>query len=106
MALLAVAGAGLTALEGGTGWQAAAILFLVLAVLVGGCAVGTYFNWRAASLVGFAIVFVVLAVGSLGLARSLAGLLFSVPAMAGIVGTFATARLLQSGEAHRQHSTA
>ena len=51
------------------------IFFSVVAVLVGGCAVGTYFNWRVACLVGFALVFVVLAAGALVAAFSAAKLL-------------------------------
>jgi hypothetical protein len=112
MALVALAMTALIAMDGD--WVWGVILFLALAVLLGGCAVGTYFNWRVASLVGFAVVFVILLAGTLVAARSgdmsarvfLIVLLLPLPAMAGIVGTFATARLLQSGEAHRQRSTA
>jgi hypothetical protein len=86
----------------------------VVAVLLGGCAVGTYFNGRVASLVGFALLLVVLAAGALIAASEgaiaapvvLMVLLVAVPAIAGIVGTFATAGLLQSGEAHEERSTA
>jgi TIR domain len=98
----------------GADWKEGVIFFSVVVVLFGGCAVGTYFNWRVASLVGFALAFVVLAAGAL-LAASrgeiaapvvLIVLLFSLPAIAGVVGTFATAGLLQHGEAQGQRSTA
>jgi hypothetical protein len=102
------------AFEHGVNWGRGVILNLVLAVLFGGCAVGTYFNSRVASLVGFALLFVTLAAVTLLAASSgaiaapvvLIVLLVSLPAIAGIVGTFATAGLLQSGEAHGQRSAA
>jgi len=114
MALGAIAAAAVIALNGFADWQTGAILFSVLTVLLGGCAVGTYLNWRAASLIGFALVFVILAGGTLAAASEGAMsapvmfmvLLLALPAIAGIVGTFATAGLLQSGEAHGQRSTA
>ena len=115
MALGAVACAAVVALERRSDGQTELIfLFSVVAVLVGGCAVGTYFNWRVASLVGFALVFVILAAGTLVAASHgaiaapvvLIVLLVTLPAIAGIVGTVATARLLQSGEAHGQRNTA
>jgi hypothetical protein len=102
------------AFEHGVNWGRGAILNSVLAVLFGGCAVGTYFNGRAASVVGFALLFVTLAAvtllaasaGAMSAPVVLIVLLVSLPAIAGIVGTFATAGLLQSGEGHGQRSTA
>jgi hypothetical protein len=113
-ALGAVAWAAVIALNHFAEWQTGAIVFSVLAVLLGGCAVGTYFNSRVASLIGFALLFVVLAAGTLSAATSgevsapvvLIVLLVALPAIAGIVGTFATAGLLQNGEGHGQRSTA
>lgn len=106
LALMALGAVACAAVLGGEGWKEGVIFFSVVAVLVGGCAVGTYFNWRVASLVGFALVFVVLAAGALVAASRgeiaapvfLIVLLFSVPAIAGIVGTFVTARLLSADE--------
>jgi hypothetical protein len=113
-ALGAVAWAAVIALNHFAEWQTGAIVFSVLAVLLGGCAVGTYFNSRVASLIGFARLFVILAAGTLSAATSgevsapvvLIVLLVALPAIAGIVGTFATAELLQNGEGHGQRSAA
>ena len=106
MALLALAGAAVIALIGSADWQTGVILFSIPAVLLGGCAVGTYFNWRAASLVGFALLFVILvggtiagaAKGELSALVALIVMLLPLPAIAGIVGTFATAGPLSAGE--------
>jgi hypothetical protein len=114
LALMALGAVTCAAVLGGEGWKEGVIFFSVVAVLFGGCAVGTYFNWRVASLVGFALAFVVLAAGALVAASRgeiaapvvLIVLLFSLPAIAGIVGTFATAGLLQNGETQAQRSTA
>jgi TIR domain len=101
MALGAGAIAAAFAFEHGVNWERGMILNGVVAVLVGGCAVGTYFNWRVASVVGFVLGFVVLAAGSLVAASRgvmtpalIIVLLFCLPAIAGILGTFATAGLL------------
>jgi hypothetical protein len=102
------------AVEGRVDWERAAILNSVLAVLFGGCAVGTYFNWRVASLVGFALLLIILVGGTLVAASAgaisapvaLIVMLLSLPGIAGIVGTFATAGLVQSGEGHGRRSTA
>jgi len=114
LALMALGAVACAVVLGAEAWKEGVILFSVMAVLFGGCAVGTYFNWRVASLVGFALAFVVLAAGALVAASRgeiaapvvLIVLLFSLPAIAGIVGTFATAGLLQNGEAQAQRSTA
>jgi hypothetical protein len=105
--------AGLT-VEGARNWGRLAMLNLVIAALFGGCAVGTFFNWRAAPLVGCALLLVT--VGPVTLAAASTGdisgpvalivLLLSLPPIAGILGTFATAGLLQKSEAHGQRSTA
>src|SRR5215510_9421243 len=110
MALGAFAAAAVIALNGFADWQTGATVFSVLTVLLGGCAVGTYFHWRAASLVGFALVFVILVGGTLAAASegaisapvALIILLLSLPAIAGIVGTFAIAGLPQNGDAQGQ----
>jgi hypothetical protein len=114
MALGAVASTAVVALQRRVDWEVGVIVFSVVAVLLGGCAVGTYFNGRVASVVGFALAFVVLGAGALVAASSgaiaapvvLIVLLVALPAIAGIVGTFATAGLLQNGEGHGQRSTA
>jgi hypothetical protein len=114
MALGAVAYDAVAAVQRREDWEVGVIVLSVVAVLLGGCAVGTYFNGRVASLVGFALLLVVLAAGALIAASEgaiaapvvLMVLLVAVPAIAGIVGTFATAGLLQSGEAHEERSTA
>ena len=114
LALMALGAVACAVVLGAEAWKEGVILFSVMAVLFGGCAVGTYFNWRVAALVGFALAFVVLAAGALVAASRgeiaapvvLIVLLFSLPAIAGIVGTFATAGLLQNGEAPAQRSTA
>jgi len=106
LALMALGAVACAAVLGGERWVEGVIFFLVVAVLFGGCAVGTYFNWRVASLVGFALAFVVLAAGALAAASRgeiaapvfLIVLLLPVPAIAGIVGTFVTARLLSADE--------
>jgi TIR domain len=106
LALMALGAVAIAAVLGKERWVEGVMFFLVVAALFGGCAVGTYFNWRVASLVGFALAFVLLAVGALVAASRgeiavpvfLMVLLLSVPAIAGIVGTFVTARLLSADE--------
>jgi TIR domain len=101
IALGAVACAAVVGLQRQKDWEMELILFSVVAVLVGGCAVGTYFNWRVASVVGFVLAFVGLAAGTLVVASRgvmtpalIIVLLFCLPAIAGILGTFATAGVL------------
>jgi len=113
MAFGAVAVAAGFAVEGRVNWERAAILNLVVAVLFGACAVGTYFNWRVAPLVGFALLFVILAAatlvastGAISAPVLLILWLLSMPATAGILGTFATAGLLRTGEGHGQGDAA
>jgi hypothetical protein len=114
MALKFAGIATLIALERRVNWEAALILNSVFAVLFGGCAVGTYFNRRVASLVGFALVIAASApamwfaasYGAMSAELVVTEALQLLPAIAGILGTSATARLLSTGAGHRQGSTA
>jgi hypothetical protein len=105
LALMALRGLVLGALaasEQPDDWQTGLIVFLVLAVLCGGCAAGTYFNSRVASLIGFVFLFVVATWGVHAASpREISGpfvlgMLLPLPVIAGIIGTFATARLLHA----------
>ena len=111
-AFVAVATAVGVAYEHGVNGVKGVILNLVVAVLFGGCAVGTYFNWRVASLVGSALLLVMQVAGTLASSGAMSALvaliilLLSLPAIVGVVGTFATAGLLSTGEGHRQGGAA
>src|SRR5262249_15432479 len=87
-------------------WVSGVIVNSVLAVLFVGCAVGTYVNWRVASLAGFALVFVTWVPSISSSPAIKLGVMSALPAIAGILGTFATARLLSTGVGHRQRGTA
>jgi len=87
-------------------WERGVIVNSVLAVLFVGCAVGTYFNWRVASLAGFALIFVTW-VPSISSSYAIKlGVMSALLAITGILGTFATAWLLRTGGGHRQRGTA
>jgi hypothetical protein len=90
---------------------------LLLAALFGGCAVGTYFDWRLASPIGLVLILVVVAMLFADASRGavaapvvlivlLIALLSALAAIAGIRGTLATARLLSTGEGHSQSDAA
>ena len=88
-----------------------------MAALFGGCAVGTYFDWRITSPIGLVLILVVVAMLFADASRGavaapvviivlLIALLAALAAIASMRGTLATARLLSAGEAHRQGDTA
>src|SRR5882672_1164803 len=90
---------------------------LLLAALFGGCAVGTYFDWRLASPIGLVLILVVVAMLFADASRGavaapvvlivlLIALLLALAAIASMRGTLATARLLSASEGHRQGGTA
>ena len=113
LALMALGAVACAVVLGAEAWKEGVILFSVMAVLFGGCAVGTYFNWRVASLVGFAFLFIILvaatfiaSTGAISAPVLLILWLLSLPAIAGILGTFATAGLLSTGDGHTQGGTA
>jgi hypothetical protein len=90
---------------------------LLLAALFGGCAVGTYFDWRLASPIGLVLILVVVAMLFADASRGavaapvvlivlLIALLAALAAIASMRGTLATARLISAGEDDRQTGTA
>jgi hypothetical protein len=90
---------------------------LILAALFGGCAVGTFFNWRITSPIGLVLIFVVVMLSFDDASRGLIAapvllivlviaLLAALAAIASMRGTLATARLLNVDEGHRKSGTA
>jgi TIR domain len=89
----------------------------LLAALFGGCAVGTFFDWRITSPIGLVLILVVVAMffddASRGMIAApvllivlLIALLSALAAIASMRGTLATARLLSAGEGHRESGAA